>query len=234
MHNKVDPGSEVNFYFRHPDSTFDITTAYVKCDEDVKLWATIWDHLPHLEAYKSKRKARKMLQGCDGEEYRKLWEYYNTLRKKNSGSCLKIKLDRPTIEEKGYSRDCTIDLALGKMVFLVGCRPIIGLDRCSLKGPFGGQLVSAIVRDGNDNMYPVALSVVEAEMQEGLVCTLEEKVPGGENRYCLRHSYQNFNQKFKGKELKDLFWKVASSTNPQDLKRAMEELEKADPKVEIQ
>ncbi|KAL3519904.1 hypothetical protein ACH5RR_018053 [Cinchona calisaya] len=32
----------------------DITTPYLKCDEDVKLWATIWDHLPHLEVFAKK------------------------------------------------------------------------------------------------------------------------------------------------------------------------------------
>ncbi|KAL3519905.1 hypothetical protein ACH5RR_018054 [Cinchona calisaya] len=69
------------------------------------------------------------------------------------------------------------------------------------------------------------------DRQKGLVSALEEKVSGAENRYCPRHLYQNFNQKFKGKELKDLFWKAASSTNPQDFNRTMEELEKADPKV---
>ncbi|KAL3504162.1 hypothetical protein ACH5RR_034003 [Cinchona calisaya] len=54
MPSKVDPGSEVNFYFRHPDCTFDITTAYLKCDEDVKLWVTIWVHLPHPEVFAKK------------------------------------------------------------------------------------------------------------------------------------------------------------------------------------
>ncbi|KAL3518722.1 hypothetical protein ACH5RR_021311 [Cinchona calisaya] len=201
-----------------------------------------------------------MLQGYDGEEYGKLWKYCNVLRKKNPGSCLKIKFDRPTIEEKEIFQRLYYRLSTWKDGFLAGFRPIIGLDRCFLKDPFGGQLLSAISRDGNGNMYPITLVVVEAKMydswrwflnelrtdigiddgvgwsfisdrQKGIVRALEEEVSSAEKRYCLRHLYQNFNQKFKGKELKDLFWKVASSTNPQDFNRAMEELEKADPKV---
>lgn len=35
----------------------------------------------------------------------------------------------------------------------IGCKPIISLDRCFLKGPFGGQLLNAISRDGNDNNF---------------------------------------------------------------------------------
>ncbi|KAL3536850.1 hypothetical protein ACH5RR_000216 [Cinchona calisaya] len=82
---------------------------------------------------------------------------------------------------------------------------------CFSKGPFGGQLLSAIGRDENDNMYPIAFTIVEVEMydswrwflnelktnigiddgvrwtfisnrQKGLVRALEEEVPGAENR----------------------------------------------------
>ena len=48
-----------------------------------------------------------------------------------------------------------------KLVFLGGCRPIIGLDGCHLKGRFGGQILSAIARDANDNIFLVAFAVVE-------------------------------------------------------------------------
>lgn len=44
-----------------------------------------------------------------------------------------------------------------------GCRPILGLDGCFLKTICGGQLLSAVGRDGNDQMYPVAYAVVESE-----------------------------------------------------------------------
>ncbi|KAL3529883.1 hypothetical protein ACH5RR_009205 [Cinchona calisaya] len=47
--------------------------------------------------------------------------------------------------------------------FLKGCRPIIGLDGCFLKSPFAGQLLTAMGRDGNDNMFPIVLVVVKAE-----------------------------------------------------------------------
>ena len=39
--------------------------------------------------------------------------------------------------------------------------------------------------------------------------------------------YQNFNQKFKGKEMKDMFWAAASAGNEKEWKVAMIELEKA-------
>lgn len=47
--------------------------------------------------------------------------------------------------------------------FIDGCRPIIGLDWCHLKGPFGGILLTAVETDPNDGMYPIAWTQVEAE-----------------------------------------------------------------------
>ncbi|KAL7264160.1 hypothetical protein ACSBR1_002168 [Camellia fascicularis] len=112
--------------------------------------------------------------------------------------------------------------------------PIVGLDGgCFLKGIYGGQLLAAIGLDGNDNMFPIAIAVVEAECkdswiwfltqliedigdgtdiswtfildrQKGLVHTLKQVLPNFEYRYCLRHFYTNFRQKLKGKELREL------------------------------
>ena len=48
-----------------------------------------------------------------------------------------------------------------KVGFLGGCRPFVGLDGCHLKGRFGGQLLSAIANNGNGNIFPVTMVVVE-------------------------------------------------------------------------
>jgi len=44
-----------------------------------------------------------------------------------------------------------------KLVFLGGCRPIIGLDGCHLKGRFGGQILAATARDANDTFSQLHL-----------------------------------------------------------------------------
>ena len=53
-----------------------------------------------------------------------------------------------------------------KKGFLVGCRKIIGLNGCFLKGVFGGQMFNAIGRDENDNIYPLAQAIVENENKD--------------------------------------------------------------------
>ena len=38
-----------------------------------------------------------------------------------------------------------------------------GLDGCFIKGPTGQQIIAAIGRDGNDNIYPIAFGLVDKE-----------------------------------------------------------------------
>jgi hypothetical protein len=51
--------------------------------------------------------------------------------------------------------------------------PIIGLDSCFLKGYYGGQLLTAIGTDPNDQMLPIAYAVVEGETKETWAWFLE-------------------------------------------------------------
>ena len=60
-----------------------------------------------------------------------------------------------------------------KVGFLEGCRPLVGLDDCHLIGKFGGQILSTTSRNGNDNIFPVALGVVEQENKDSWVWFLQ-------------------------------------------------------------
>ncbi|KAK8636569.1 hypothetical protein V6N13_124314 [Hibiscus sabdariffa] len=103
--------------------------------------------------------------------------------------------------------------------------------------------------DANDNLYPIAYAVVEAEnqsawywflsllatdleiesnhnitfisdKQKGLMEALAEVFPSATHRTCVRHLYNNF----KGKHLKDLLWKAARATYQKEFEDAMAEL----------
>ena len=47
-----------------------------------------------------------------------------------------------------------------------GCSPLVGLDGYHLKGKFGGHILSATTKDRNDNIFPIALGVVEEENKD--------------------------------------------------------------------
>ena len=44
-----------------------------------------------------------------------------------------------------------------------GCRRIIGLDGCFLKGQCKGELITTIGRDENNQVFPIAWAVVDVE-----------------------------------------------------------------------
>ena len=48
----------------------------------------------------------------------------------------------------------------------VAYRPFIGVDACHLKGHYGGQLMTAVAIDLNDQLFPLAFAVVKAEMKD--------------------------------------------------------------------
>lgn len=54
-----------------------------------------------------------------------------------------------------------------KVAYKSGCRPLISLDGCWLKGNYGGNLLSAIAIDPNDYIFPLAYTVIaENESRE--------------------------------------------------------------------
>ena len=53
-----------------------------------------------------------------------------------------------------------------KKGFMAGCRPIIGLDACHFKTKSGGQLITAVARGLNEEYFPLAYAIVEAETKD--------------------------------------------------------------------
>ncbi|XP_021750443.1 uncharacterized protein LOC110716118 [Chenopodium quinoa] len=128
-----------------------------------------------------------------------------------------------------------------KFGFKRGCRPVIGVDGCHLKGAFPGMILVAVSLDGNNNIYPVAWAVVEVENKDswiwflellikdidkprgkGLTLMSDRKmglleafavvVPDAKIRFCVRHIWANFKLKLGGEAFKEYFWKSARST----------------------
>ncbi|GKD13768.1 60S ribosomal protein L34 [Tanacetum coccineum] len=122
-----------------------------------------------------------------------------------------------------------------------GCRKVIGLDGCFLKGTCRGELLTAMGRDGNNQMFPIAWAVVNVENtnnwewflaclcedlrlncgaymtiisdgHKGLMESVKNLLPHAEHRQCARHIYANFKKKWNGLHFKSLFWLAATTT----------------------
>jgi hypothetical protein len=125
------------------------------------------------QMYRARRKASKRIHGKLEEQYARLWDYCETLRQTNMGSCVLMSVDRPMPDLPPKFERIYLSLAAMTKGFVEGCRPVIGLDGCFLKGPFKGTLLAAVGRDANNNMYPIAIAVVEAETKDSWSWFLE-------------------------------------------------------------
>ncbi|GJR06128.1 multidrug resistance-associated protein 5 [Tanacetum coccineum] len=106
-----------------------------------------------------------------------------------------------------------------------GCRKVIALDGCCIKSLNQGKLLSAIGRDVNNQIYPVAWAVVNVENKDnwswffelleedlgcsrgngltlmsdqhkGLIEVVKDVMPNAEHRQCARHINENFRKHY--------------------------------------
>ncbi|XP_020967557.1 uncharacterized protein LOC110266855 [Arachis ipaensis] len=130
--------------------------------------AEAWDHmkvdynviLSDKMLYRGLRMARKKYVGNEKAQYGKLRDYLNEIHRSNEGSSALLAVEpipqSPPLFDKLY-----ICLDACKRGFKAGCRPLIGLDGCFLKGFYGGQLLSAVGQDVNNHFYVIAYAVVD-------------------------------------------------------------------------
>ncbi|KAL2934515.1 Halomucin [Bienertia sinuspersici] len=112
-------------------------------------------------AYKVKYHAHKLLHGSMKYHYLKVGRYLKYMKQNSPDTKLVLVTDqesRPEVFKRLFV--CFDGVAKG---WIEGCRKVLCVDACFLKTFLGGQLLAAIGRDGNDQMYPVAWAVVEGE-----------------------------------------------------------------------
>ncbi|CAI0432777.1 unnamed protein product [Linum tenue] len=209
---------------------------------------------------RAKKLVLQKTQGCYVDEFGLLWTYAEEMRKADPGTTVKIKVDRLNPENKPLFQRMYVGFASLRRGFLQGCRQIIGLDGCFLKGLCKGELLSAIGRDANDQMYPIAWAVVEVEskdswswflellasdlslgegsgwsissdQQKGLIPAIASLLPAAEHRLCARHIFCNWRKVHKNLEWHPYFWECAKSTTVMKFNHAYKKLESRNKKA---
>jgi hypothetical protein len=127
----------------------------------------------HSSLYRARKKAQQTIYRKLGDQYYRLWDYCAAIRSTNVRSCVILMVEIPMPEVPCRFQRKYMPLAVMKNGFRDGCRPIIGLDACFLKGVYKGKLMVAIGRDANENKYSIAIAVVEANTKYSWTWFLE-------------------------------------------------------------
>ncbi|XP_056849556.1 uncharacterized protein LOC108824591 isoform X2 [Raphanus sativus] len=207
----------------------------------------------HDIARKARKRALDMISEEFDEQFARIKDYKDQILESNPGSTVDlvtaIRDDGVEIFDKFY-----VCFKALKTIWRAHCRPIFGIDGCFMKSTSKGQLVAAVGRDANNQIYPVAWGIVQVEdadnwkwfiervksdldlkngegftlisdKQKGLIKAVEEELPHIEHRTCARHVYGNIKKLHPNKpKFKNLFWAVANSFNEGDYKAALKEL----------
>nr|XP_043621359.1 uncharacterized protein LOC122593076 [Erigeron canadensis] len=210
--------------------------------------------------YRAKEKAQKKIRGNFHEQYSLLRDYIMELKQKNPNTTVKLAFSYRSVNPASTTRVFQrIYVCLGSLNqgFKELGREIIGLDGAFMKGPYLGQLLTAVSMDGNNWIYPVAYALVESECrnswewllqclgddlelphnvnftfiydrQKGILQAVNSLFPSAEHRFCLKHIHENLKTRFRGCGFRDHFWFAATRTTVVEFKRAMDEIRQQD------
>ncbi|KAF6175272.1 hypothetical protein GIB67_030490 [Kingdonia uniflora] len=141
--------------------------------------------------------------------------------------------------------------------FTKGCRSILGLDGCFLKGKYGGQCLSIISLDANNGIFPIAVFICRSECQatwmkflslmqgqltlhpskltfisdrqKGLVKAVSQVFPHSNHKLYFRHMHKNFKQLHRGTYLMTLAWNASKTYKKSVMNKNLDKLEVGEP-----
>ncbi|XP_052623814.1 uncharacterized protein LOC111889772 [Lactuca sativa] len=238
----------------------------VEANTDIPLRA-IQDHFQKTyqvgvtmeKVFRAKDKARNHITGDYTKQYELLRDYVLELQATNPDTTVKIDVCSELNPDSPTRQFRRIYVCLGplKKGFKACLRDLLGFDGAFMKGPFPGQVLSAVGLDSNNGIYPLAYGIVESEnieswkwfldnlgddldlgrnsnftfisdRQKGLHTAVEQLFPNDEHRYCIRHIHNNMRKRWRQTEYKDHLWRCASATTIPEFEHLMKEFSQYD------
>ncbi|KAM1110956.1 hypothetical protein ACFX13_010361 [Malus domestica] len=117
--------------------------------------------LNYFQAWRGKEIAKEQLQGSYKEAYNQLPFFCDRIMETNPGSLATF----TTKEDSSFHR-LFVSFHASLYGFQQGCRPLLFLDSIPLKSKYQGTLLAATAADGDDEVFPVAFTVVDAETDD--------------------------------------------------------------------
>ncbi|KAJ9555992.1 hypothetical protein OSB04_010606 [Centaurea solstitialis] len=211
--------------------------------------------MSHMKAFRVKTMALDQIRGSYAEQYNHLRDYALELQTTNPGTTVKLDVEVSTdlsSDSRKFKRLYICFEAL-KKGFKAGKRDFLGLDGAFMKGPYPGQILTAVGINSNNGTYPLAWAIVEAETinawtwflellgddldlttrsnftfisdrQKGIIPAIAKVFPLAEHRFCIRHIQENMKLRWRGKEFQVQLWKCAAAATVPEFQEAMNEL----------
>nr|KAJ0202631.1 hypothetical protein LSAT_V11C500273190 [Lactuca sativa] len=178
------------------------------------------------QCQRARATALGMIEGKLEDHYAKVWDYAIAIRLSNPGTTCLVGVESNL--GCNYFKRFYVGFKDFRDGWSRGCRRV------------KGEILTAIGRDADNHVYPIAWAVVNVENKDnwtwfidnlvadldlgagnglvvisdqhkGLLQAVADQLPHVEHRQCARHIFANFRKKFIGLELKSLFLEAAMS-----------------------
>ena len=120
-------------------------------------------NMSYEKAWRARENVYERVRGCPKESYNLLLRYGETLKFTNLGTIFHMEFE----DDRFFKY---LFMVVGPCVrgFLNCIRPVIVMDETFLKNKYQGQLIVAVCLDGNNQIYPLALGVVDKEIDTSI------------------------------------------------------------------
>ncbi|CAN1130549.1 hypothetical protein LINPERHAP2_LOCUS5884 [Linum perenne] len=148
-----------------------------------EMYQTYGIHVSNRVCVLAKKEAKRMLEGSLNDAYAKLRPYLLQLKKVDPEGRFVMEVDPVAGQEYVLFRRIYIGFSCLKKGYLMGCRKLFALDGCFLKGEVKGMILTAVGKDGNNQMFPIAWAVVEGENRDSwgwFITILQEELNLGD------------------------------------------------------
>ncbi|KAH9697550.1 SWIM-type domain-containing protein [Citrus sinensis] len=114
--------------------------------------------LTYQQAYRAREVGLEIVRGNPTESYNMLPKYSHILTTANEGTVTHL-------EQDGDGNFLYYFVALGSSIkgFMQYIRPVIAVDGTHLKGLYRGSMFVATCLDGNNQLYPLAIGIMDSE-----------------------------------------------------------------------
>ncbi|XP_062086202.1 uncharacterized protein LOC133792313 [Humulus lupulus] len=203
-------------------------------------------HMSYAKAWRCREHALAYIRGTPESSFQKLPSFIYMMEQKNPRTVTHLQMDN-----EGRFKYCFMALGVSIMGFKTYIRPVICVDGTFLTTRCGGTLLFAMGQDGNKQIYPIALSVVDSENNDSwlyfllrlkeaigevenlvfvfdrhtsIASTLTKIFPEAHHGACIHHVSMKIRAKFKTDHCHEEFFLVAKAYRKRDFLHHFEKI----------